>query len=211
MSSRLDSIPLEGRSVEDVEADVKKAFLEFGIEMKRFDSKKSSKEPGARLRLIGLACKHAMPNRQKEYRGSADAGFKPAVQGKMIEALTGARPNPRAIQNHAATHGRKKKSPYDANELLERVRGPVGWEGRLVSAQCNDGRSCGNERQVFFGDFLKMRGRLSESGFEESFEELVEKYPKAEEYLRHTLYKDRHRWAAAFSVLKFSISSFTSS
>lgn len=37
MSSRLDSIPLEGRSVEDVEADVKKAFLEFGIEMKRFD------------------------------------------------------------------------------------------------------------------------------------------------------------------------------
>ena len=32
-----------------------------------------------------------------------------------------------------------------------------------------------------------MRGRLSESGFEESFEELVEKYPKAEEYLRHTL------------------------
>lgn len=56
-----------------------------------------------------------------------------------------------------------------------------------------------------------MRGRLSESGFEESFEELVEKYPKAEEYLRHTLYKDRHRWAAAFSVLKFSISSFTSS
>eukprot|EP00904_Undaria_pinnatifida_P007100 jgi/Undpi1/351/HiC_scaffold_1.g00347.m1 len=56
-----------------------------------------------------------------------------------------------------------------------------------------------------------MRGRLPESGSEESFEELVEKYPKAEEYLRHTLYKDRHRWAAAFSVLKFSISSFTSS
>eukprot|EP00904_Undaria_pinnatifida_P010030 jgi/Undpi1/6157/HiC_scaffold_20.g08641.m1 len=64
---------------------------------------------------------------------------------------------------------------------------------------------------AFFGDFLKMRGLLSESGFEESFEELVEKYPKAEGYLRHTLYKDRHRWAAAFSVLKFSISSFTSS
>lgn len=56
-----------------------------------------------------------------------------------------------------------------------------------------------------------MRGRLSEAGFEESFEELVEKFPKAEEYLRQTLYKDRHRWAAAFSVLKFSASSFTSS
>ena len=71
MSSRLDAIPLEGRSIEDVEADVKKAFLEFGLEMKRCDSKKSSKEPGARLRLIGLACKHAMPNRQKQYRDGA--------------------------------------------------------------------------------------------------------------------------------------------
>eukprot|EP00904_Undaria_pinnatifida_P011692 jgi/Undpi1/7653/HiC_scaffold_23.g10126.m1 len=357
MSSRLDSIPLEGRSVEDVEADVKKAFLDFGIEMKRFDSKKSSKEPGARLRLIGLACKHAMPNRQKEYRDSAgevpetqcdeeaedkeredrlrseDAGFKPAVQGKMIEALTGARPNPRAIQNHAATHGRKKKSPYDANELLERVKAATGDGGKYLLKMDNEGRmthlfwmtasqvalsikyghvllyddtavknmyrlpvgigvvadgeyftrvvfqmiasdtqtttfewmmdawketrggqgpdvfiqdadaACtlaaqsrfpgatmlrcqwhlyknvreklgpilGRAYQAFFGDFLKMRGRLSESGFEKSFKELVDKYPKAEEYLRHTLYKDRHRWAAAFSVLKFSISSFTSS
>ena len=67
MSSRLDSIPLEGRNIEDVESDVKTAFLEFGVEMKRFDSKKSRREPGARLRLIGLACKHAMPNCQKEY------------------------------------------------------------------------------------------------------------------------------------------------
>eukprot|EP00904_Undaria_pinnatifida_P010515 jgi/Undpi1/6594/HiC_scaffold_20.g09073.m1 len=239
MSSRLDSIPLEGRSVEDVEADVKKAFLEFGIEMKRFDSKKISKEPGARLRLIGLACKHAMPNRQKEYRDSAgevpetqcdeeaedkdredrlrseDAGFKPAVQGKMIEALTGARPNPRAIQNHAATHGRKKKSPYDANELLERVKAATGDGGKYLLKMDNEGRMTHlfwmTASQAFFGDFLKMRGRLSESGFEESFKELVDKYPKAEEYLRHTLYKDRHRWTAAFSVLKFSISSFTSS
>jgi len=39
----------------------------------------------------------------------------------MIEALTGERPNARAIQNHAATHGRQK-TPYDANELLQRVR-----------------------------------------------------------------------------------------
>lgn len=56
-----------------------------------------------------------------------------------------------------------------------------------------------------------MRGRLSETGFEESFEELVDKFPKAEKYLKQTLYKDRHRWAAAFSVLTFSVSSFTSS
>ena len=55
-----------------------------------------------------------------------------------------------------------------------------------------------------------MRGRLSETGFEESFEELCEKFPTAEEYLRH-LYKDRRRWAAAFSVLTFRVLSFTSS
>ena len=30
-----------------------------------------------------------------------------------------------------------------------------------------------------------MRGRLSETGFEELFEELCEKFPTAEEYLRH--------------------------
>ena len=42
----------------------------------------------------------------------ADAGFKPAVQGRMIEALTGERPNTRAIQNHAAAH-RRRKTPYD--------------------------------------------------------------------------------------------------
>eukprot|EP00904_Undaria_pinnatifida_P011614 jgi/Undpi1/7583/HiC_scaffold_23.g10056.m1 len=142
----------------------------------------------------------------------AYTGFKPAVQGKMIEALTGARPNPRATQNHAATHGRKKKSPY-VNELLERAA--TGDGGKYLLKMDNEGRMTHlfwmTASQFFFGDFLKMRGRLSESGFEESFEELVEKYPKAEEYLRHTLYKDRHRWAAAFSVLKFSISSFTSS
>ena len=50
-----------------------------------------------------------------------DAGFKPPVQGRMIEALTGERPNTRAIQNHAAAHGRRK-TPYDANELMQRVR-----------------------------------------------------------------------------------------
>lgn len=50
-----------------------------------------------------------------------DAGFKPAVQGSMIEALTGERPNIRAIHNHAAAHGRQK-TPYNANELLQRVR-----------------------------------------------------------------------------------------
>ena len=68
MAARLAAIPLEGQSVEDVAAAVVAAFLEFGVEMKRFDSKKSSKEAGARMRLVGLACKHAMKNRQKEYK-----------------------------------------------------------------------------------------------------------------------------------------------
>lgn len=45
---------------------------------------------------------------------------------------------------------------------------------------------------------------------EDSFEELCVNFPKAESYLRK-LYNDRHRWAAAFSVLTFSVSSFTSS
>lgn len=76
MAARLDAIPLEGQSVEDVAAAVVAAFLEFGVEMKRFDSKKSSKEAGARMRLVGLACKHAMKNRQKEYR-QGDAGELP--------------------------------------------------------------------------------------------------------------------------------------
>lgn len=62
--------------------------------------------------------------------------------------------------------------------------------------------------KAFSDSFYKMRGRLSEDGFEESFQELVQTYPKAEEYLLH-LYKDRERWAVAFSVLTFSVSSFT--
>ena len=53
MVARLDAIPLEGQSVEDVAAAVVASFLEFGVEMKRFDSKKS-KEAGARMRLLGL-------------------------------------------------------------------------------------------------------------------------------------------------------------
>ena len=46
--------------------------------------------------------------------------------------------------------------------------------------------------QDFTNGFRKMRGRLSETGFEESFEELCEQFPAAEECLRK-LYKDRGR------------------
>ncbi|CAB1098270.1 unnamed protein product [Ectocarpus sp. CCAP 1310/34] len=72
------------------------------------------------------------------------------------------------------------------------------------------GSILGKDFAAFTNDFQKMGGRLSETGFEESFEELCINFAKAENYLRH-LYKDRHRWAAAFSVLTFSVSSFTSS
>ena len=73
MAARLAAIPLEGQTVEDVTAAVVAAFHESGVEMRRFDSKKSSKDPGARLTVVGLACKHAMRNRQKEYL-AGDAG-----------------------------------------------------------------------------------------------------------------------------------------
>lgn len=54
-------------------AAVVEACQEFGVVMRRCDSKKSKKEAGGRLVSVGLACKHAMPNRQKEYR-QGDAG-----------------------------------------------------------------------------------------------------------------------------------------
>ncbi|CAB1120545.1 unnamed protein product [Ectocarpus sp. CCAP 1310/34] len=76
LSARLAIIPLEG-SVDDVAAAVVEACQEFGAVMRRCDSKKSKKEAGGRLVAVGLACKHAMPNRQKEYRqGDAANGAK---------------------------------------------------------------------------------------------------------------------------------------
>lgn len=72
-AARLSAIPLEGQTVEDVAAAVVAAFHEIGAEMRRVDSKKSSKEPRARLTVVGLAYKHAMKNRQKEYLAE-DAG-----------------------------------------------------------------------------------------------------------------------------------------
>ncbi|CAB1104350.1 unnamed protein product [Ectocarpus sp. CCAP 1310/34] len=226
MAARLASIPLEGQSIEGVEAAVVGAFLEFGVEMKRCDSKKSSKEPGARLRLIGLACKHAMKNRQKEYRegdgansgkrrksnsrrtncavkgyirwpvnvgnkhpdpilsfkelnhnhpvnkGVVDevrrqtkpldtptkdacvkltgkyAGFKPAVQGKMIQALTGERPNARAIQdrrllyvdmvkrtNAAVSAGVELVPPDTLRAIVETFESSLNAAARISSGQ----------------------------------------------------------------------------
>lgn len=73
MAERLAAIPLEGKSVEEVAEAAIAACVEFGVELRRFDSRKSSKEPGARMMTIGLACKHGMKNRQKEYK-ETDAG-----------------------------------------------------------------------------------------------------------------------------------------
>lgn len=74
MAARLAAIPVEGKTVEEVAAEVVGACQEFGVEMRRFDSKKSSKLPGARLTVIGLACKHGMRNRQKEYSAEIAGG-----------------------------------------------------------------------------------------------------------------------------------------
>lgn len=49
MAERLAAIPLEGKNVEEVAEAAKAACLEFGVELRRFDSRKSSKEPGARM------------------------------------------------------------------------------------------------------------------------------------------------------------------
>lgn len=65
-----------------------------------------------------------------------DAGFKPAVQGRMLEALTGTRHNPRVIQNAAAARSRRR-TPYDANELLSQVRTrPVNVSMRRHALEC---------------------------------------------------------------------------
>lgn len=72
MAARLAAIPLEGQTVEDVAKAVVIACREEGIKLAREDSKKS-KGAGARVTVVGLACKHGMKNRQAEYR-QADAG-----------------------------------------------------------------------------------------------------------------------------------------
>ena len=68
LSARFAIIPLEGQTVDDVADAVVEACQEFGVEMRRCDSKKIKQEAGGRLVVVGLACKHAMPNRQKKYR-----------------------------------------------------------------------------------------------------------------------------------------------
>lgn len=68
-----------------------------------------------------------------------------------------------------------------------------------------------NSRQAFREMFYKVRGRLNKSGFEEGFTELlqsVEAFPKAEKYMMQ-LYRDRERWAVAFSPLSFFVASWT--
>ena len=68
LAARLNVIPLERQTIEDVAAAVVAAWVELGVKMRRCDSKRSKKEAGGRLTVVGLACKHVMKNRQKEYR-----------------------------------------------------------------------------------------------------------------------------------------------
>ena len=65
-----------------------------------------------------------------------------------------------------------------------------------------------DSKQAFRDIFYKARGRLNKSGFEESFTELLEAFPKAEKYLMQ-LYHDGERWALALSPLSFCVASWT--
>ena len=65
-----------------------------------------------------------------------------------------------------------------------------------------------DSKQAFRDMFYKARGRLNKSGFDKSFAELLEAFPKAEKYLMQ-LYHDRERWAVAFSPLSFCVASWT--
>lgn len=62
--------------------------------------------------------------------------------------------------------------------------------------------------QAFRDALHRVRGRPTESGFDEDFAKLLAAYPQSEEYLK-VLYDDRERWAEAFSSLTFGVSSWT--
>eukprot|EP00904_Undaria_pinnatifida_P000959 jgi/Undpi1/10864/HiC_scaffold_3.g01390.m1 len=57
----------------------------------------------------------------------------------MIKGLTGERPNARAIQNHDAAHERRE-TPYDANELLQRVKDATADGGKYLLKMDTEGR-----------------------------------------------------------------------
>ena len=65
-----------------------------------------------------------------------------------------------------------------------------------------------DSKQAFRDMFYKARGRPNKSGFEETFTELLDAFPKAKKYLMQ-LYDDRERWAVAFSPLSFCVASWT--
>lgn len=58
--------------------------------------------------------------------------------------------------------------------------------------------------------FKSARQQLSLMKFEEKFNALCERYPKAEHYMG-AIYEDRHRWAEYVSPLTFSVGPWTTS
>ena len=65
-------------------------------------------------------------------------------------------------------------------------------------------------RQAFMDDFRVARQQLSLLKDEAKFNALIDKYPKAERYMR-VIYEDRKRWAEYVSPLAFSACSWTTS
>lgn len=67
MATKLATIPLEGKTIEEVADAVKDACREERVLLVRADSKKS-KGAGSRVTVVGLVCKHGVANRQAAYR-----------------------------------------------------------------------------------------------------------------------------------------------
>lgn len=59
-------------------------------------------------------------------------------------------------------------------------------------------------------EFKIVRQQLSLSKFEDRFNRLLNKYPKAERYM-NVVYQDRHAWAEYVAPLAFSVGSWTTS
>ncbi|CAB1116228.1 unnamed protein product [Ectocarpus sp. CCAP 1310/34] len=68
----------------------------------------------------------------------------------------------------------------------------------------------GGDMKPFMDEFRCVRQQLSLAKFERKFNALIEKYPKAEKYMR-VVYDDRARWAEYVSPLMFSVGSWTTS
>lgn len=64
-------------------------------------------------------------------------------------------------------------------------------------------KSLSNNYEKFLEDFYRCRNNLSESGFEQLFDKLIQDYPNAKSYLEF-LYRTKMYWAHCFTSYKFT-------